>query len=82
MEAGFAVKKGDDFDHSVVRIYDRSQRIDGILIGADKVYHLVRQHGAMGQLTNRTKKLFMWVKGPEHGKLRVFTNEFPSYQYW
>jgi parallel beta-helix repeat protein len=67
---------------SVVKLYDRSLAIDGILTGAHQIFHLVRQHGAMGQLYYHWKKLFMWVKGPEHGRLRVFINEFPPYQNW
>ena len=82
MQAGIASREGRGFDPSVVRLYDRSLKIDGILTGADEIYHLVWQHGAMGQLFSDWKKLFMWVKGPEHGKLRVFINEFPPYQHW
>ena len=66
----------------VVRLYDRSLTIDGKLTDADQIYHLVQRHGVMGQLYSHWKKLFMWVKGPEDGKLRVFTNEFPAYQHW
>ncbi|CAB4033339.1 Hsp70-Hsp90 organizing 1 [Paramuricea clavata] len=82
MSAGVAILQGNNFDPSVVRLYDRSLKIDGILTGADQIYHLVRRHGAMGQLLKSWKKLFMWVKGPEDGKLRVFINEFPPYQNW
>ncbi|CAB4036920.1 Stress-induced-phospho 1, partial [Paramuricea clavata] len=82
MQAGIASREGKGYDPSVVRLYDRSLKIDGILTGADEIYHLVWQHGAMGQLFSYWKKLFMWVKGPEHGKLRVFINEFPPYQHW
>jgi tetratricopeptide (TPR) repeat protein len=82
MSAGVAVLEGKDFDPSVVRLYDRSLKIDGSLTGADQIYHLVWQHGAMGQVVTYCKKLFMWVKGPQDGKLRVFINEFPPYQNW
>jgi hypothetical protein len=75
-------EKRQEFDPSVVRLYDRSLTIDGILTGADQIHNLVRKHGAMGQLKKEWKKLFMWVKGHEPGKLRVFVNEFPSYQHW
>ncbi|CAB4035158.1 Stress-induced-phospho 1, partial [Paramuricea clavata] len=71
-----------DFNPSVVRLYDRSLKIDGILTDADQIHQLAWQHGTMGQLYSSFKKLFMWAKGPEHGKLRVFTNEFPPYQHW
>lgn len=80
--AGDEVEAGKGHDPSEVRLYDRSLKLDGILTGADKVYHLVWKHGAMGQLRNDWKKLFMWAKGPEDGKLRVFTKEFPPYQNW
>ncbi|XP_028405267.1 uncharacterized protein LOC114527777 [Dendronephthya gigantea] len=66
----------------LVRLYDRSLTIDGILADADQIYTLVKQSGSVGQLYNTWKKLFMWVKGPENGKLRIFINEFPSYQEW
>ena len=69
-------------DCSVVQLYDRSLTIDGHLTGAEQIYHLVEQYGSMGQLYNNWKKLFMWAKGPEDGKLRVFINEFPPYQNW
>jgi hypothetical protein len=71
-----------DFNPSVVRLYDRSLKIDGILNDADQIRHLAWQHGTMGQLYSFFRKLFMWAKGPEDGKLRVFTNEFPPYQHW
>jgi parallel beta-helix repeat protein len=71
-----------EFNPSMVRLYDRSLKLDGILTDANQIYHLVWKHGAMGQLYKHCKKLFMWVKGPEHGKLRVFINEFPPYQNW
>jgi parallel beta-helix repeat protein len=77
MSAGVEVLGG-----KVVRLYDRSLKIDGSLTGADQIYDLVWQHGAMGQANTSWKKLFMWVKGPEDGKLRVFINEFPPYQNW
>lgn len=82
MSAGVAIKEGKEYDPSVVRLYDRSLKIDGILTEADQIYNLVRQHGSRGQLFDYWKKLFMWVKGPDNGKLRVFTNEFPPYQHW
>ena len=82
MQAGVQALEGKEKDPSVVRLYDRSLKIDGILTGADQIYHLVWQHGAMGQKFNYWKKLFMWVKGPKDGQLRVFTNEFPPYQHW
>ena len=82
MQAGVAKLEGKELDTSVVRLYDRSLKIDGILTDADQIYNLVRQHGAMGQLFSYWKKLFMWVQGPIEGKLRVFTNEFPPYQKW
>jgi tetratricopeptide (TPR) repeat protein len=80
MSAGF--QPGQEPNPSEVRLYDRSLAIDGKLTDAHQIYHLVWQHGAMGQLSKLWKKLFMWVKGPEHGKLRVFINEFPPYQNW
>ncbi len=82
MSAGF--EPGEDVISPlyVVRLYDRSLTIDGKLTDADQIYHLVQRHGVMGQLFSHWKKLFMWVKGPEDGKLRVFTNEFPAYQHW
>ena len=82
MQAGVAILEGKELDTSVVRLYDRSLKIDGILTDADQIYNVVWQHGAMGQLFSYWKKLFMWVQGPVEGKLRVFTNEFPPYQYW
>ena len=82
MSAGDAGSEMEEFDPSVIRLYDRSLTIDGILTGADQIYHLVRQHGAMGQLLKYWKKLFMWVKGPEDGKLRVYVKEFPPGQNW
>ena len=82
MQAGVADREGKEYDPSVVRLYDRSLTIDGILTGADQIYHLVWQHGAMGQMFDYWRKLFMWVIGPKDGKLRVFINEFPPYQRW
>ena len=82
MQAGVPVLEGKEYDPSVVRLYDRSLKIDGILTGAGQIYHLVWQHGAMGQKFNYWRKLFMWVNGPKDGQLRVFTNEFPPYQHW
>ncbi len=82
MHAGVAVWAGKKYDPSVVRLYDCSLKIDGYLTGADQIYNLVWQHGVMGEAFNYFKKLFMWVKGPEDGKLRVFINEFAPYQYW
>ena len=78
MSAGVATEDGS----SVVKLYDRSLTIDGMLTEADQIYNLVCQHGTRGQLNDYWKKLFMWVQGPNDGKLRVFTNEFPSYQKW
>ena len=80
--AGVKILEGKEYDPSVVPIYDRSLKIDGILTDADHLYNLVWKHGAMGQSFNYWKKLFMWVKGPEDGKLRVFIKEFPPYQNW
>ena len=82
MQAGVADREGKEYDPSVVRLYDRSLTIDGILTGADQIYHQVWQHGTMGQMFDYWKKLFMWVIGPKGGKLRVFINEFPPYQRW
>ena len=80
--AGVKILEGKEYDPSVVPIYDRSLKIDGILTDTDHLYNLVWKHGAMGQSFNYWKKLFMWVKGPEDGKLRVFIKEFPPYQNW
>ena len=82
MHAGVAEKAGKEFDPSVVRLYDRSLKIDGFLTSADQIYYLVWHHGVMGELFHNFKKLFMWAKGPENGKLRVFIKEFPPYQNW
>ena len=82
MQAGVANLEGKEYDPSNVRLYDRSLTIDGVLTGADQIYHLVWQHGVMGQMYDHWRKLFMWVKGPKDGKLRVFINEFPPYQRW
>ena len=83
MSAGFQLE-GDvrDVPSYEIRLYDRSLTIDGKLTDADQIYHLVQRHGVMGQLYSSWKKLFMWVKGPEDGKLRVFINDFPAYQHW
>ncbi len=62
MHAGVAVWAGKEYDPSVVRLYDRSLKIDGYLTGADQIYHLVWQHGAMEEAFNYFQKLFMWVK--------------------
>ena len=82
MSAGVSAEQGKGYDPSVVRLYDRSLKIDGFLTGADQIYHLVWKHGAMAEMFICWRKLFMWVKGPEDGKLRVFINEFPPYQNW
>ena len=85
MSAGISAmsfEENEDFDPSIVRLYDRSRTIDGDLTGAEQIHNLVRKLGAIGQLMAAWKKLFMWVKGPENGKLRVFINEFPAYQKW
>ena len=85
MSAGISAMSfegNEDFDPSIVRLYDRSRTIDGKLTGAEQIHNLVRKLGAIGQLKAAWKKLFMWVKGPENGKLRVFINEFPAYQKW
>ena len=83
VSAGVQEGKDTETDYEpVVRLYDRSLTIDGILTDADQIHNIVRQHGTIGQARNDWKKLFMWVKGPENGKLRVFTNEFPPYQNW
>jgi hypothetical protein len=82
MQAGVEALEGKEYDPSVVRLYDRSLTIDGILTDADKIYQLVWQHGTTGQMYSYWKKLFMWVIGPNNGQLRVFTNEFPPYQGW
>lgn len=73
---------GKEWDPSVVVIYDRSLKLDGILCGAKQIYNLVWMHGSLGQLYSDWKKLFIWTKGPEDGKLRVFIKEFPPYQNW
>ena len=82
LSANISYENTKRFDPSNVRLYDRSLTIDGILTGADQIHHLVRKHGAMGQLMTLWKKMFVWVKGPENGKLRVFINQFPPYQDW
>jgi parallel beta-helix repeat protein len=83
MSAGFQVEEDVTIVPSYeIRLYDRSLTIDGKLTDADQIYHLVQRHGVMGQLYSYWKKLFMWVKGPEDGKLRVFINDFPAYQHW
>jgi hypothetical protein len=83
VSAGVQEGKDTETDYEpVVRLYDRSLTIDGILTDADQIHNIVRQHGNISQARNDWKKLFMWVKGPENGKLRVFTNEFPPYQNW
>ena len=82
MSAGVANEEGKRYDPSVVELYDRSLTIDGILTEANQIYNLVWQYGTRDQLNDNWKNLFMWVKGPNNGTLRVFTNEFPSYQSW
>ena len=82
MQAGAALLEGREYDPSVVRLHDRSLKIDGILTGADQIYDLVWKQSVTGQLFNYWTKLFMWAQGPKNGKIRVFINEFPPYQYW
>ena len=86
MSAGFQVDEGSVVNGPAneVNLYDRSLTLDRKLIDDEnQIYELVRKHGTMGQLfSSFWKKLFMWVQGPEDGKLRVFINEFPPYQHW
>ncbi len=82
MSAGSQVNEDVIFPSYEVSVYDRSLTIDGKLTDGHQIYHLVRKHGVTGQLYDFCRKLFMWVKGPEDGKLRVFINEFPPFQHW
>mgnify|MGYP002803943044 FL=1 len=85
MSAGFQVTEESVVNGPAyeINLYDRSLTIDGKLLDdAKQIHELVRKYGTMGQLNSDWKKLFMWVQGPEDGKLRVFINEFPPYQLW
>ena len=84
MSAGININEGFVENPTYeLNLYDRSLTIDGILLdNAKQIYELVRKYGTVGRVNSFWKKLFMWVQGPEDGKLRVFINEFPPYQQW
>ena len=83
----FIVKLQSDFEsiifgklHLLV-IYDRS--LDVFENFEDKfIDHLVKEFGILCERKYQEKKLFFYCAFEDKGKLRLFVNDFPSFQKW